>query len=100
MTTTPSRRDLLRGYPGPAGAARSAGLHVTGVVVHARPEALPGVTGALAGMPGVEVHGSSPVGKVVVTLEGEAEQDIVDRLGLIGELPGVLSAALVYHHFE
>ena len=51
-------------------------------------------------MPGLDVHGDSPTGKIVVTLETRTEHDVVQRMGEIGELSGVLSTALVYHHFE
>jgi periplasmic nitrate reductase NapD len=36
----------------------------------------------------------------VVTLETASEADIVTRLNDISLLPGVLSAALVFHHVE
>jgi nitrate reductase NapD len=50
-------------------------------------------------MPGVEIHANSG-GKLVVTLETESEADIVTRMNEMSFLPGVLSAALVFHHFE
>ena len=36
----------------------------------------------------------------MVTLETRSEADIVTRLNEISLLAGVLSAALVFHHFE
>jgi periplasmic nitrate reductase NapD len=94
-----SRRDLLSGR-----SAASSGMegehHITGLVVHARPERLSGVLAVLRDMPGVEIHGDSPAGKIVVTLETRTEHDVVQRMGEIGELSGVLSTALVYHRFE
>ena len=51
-------------------------------------------------MPGVEIHGDTASGKVVITLETKSEHEVVQRMGEIGELAGVLSTALVYHHFE
>ena len=93
-----SRRDLLSGRAGPG--QDEGEHHVTGLVVHARPERLGDVLGVLRAMPGLDVHGESPTGKIVVTLETPSEHDVVQRLGEIGELPGVLSTALVYHRFE
>lgn len=93
-----SRRDLLGGRPA-AGGAVGGEHHVSGLVVHARPERLAGVLGALRAMPGLDVHGESPAGKIVATLETPTEDDVVRRLGEIGDLPGVLSTALVYHRF-
>lgn len=94
-----SRRDLLAGRSA-AGRPLEGGHHVSGLVVHARPERLAGVLDALRAMPGLDVHGESPAGKVVATLETPTEDDVVRRLGEIGELPGVLSTALVYHRFD
>ncbi|MHB2169342.1 chaperone NapD [Alsobacter sp. R-9] len=98
----PSRRDLLAGRPQPARdpAADGWAWHVTGLVVHARPDALAAVTRAVEGLPGAEIHGRNEDGKLVVTLETRSEHEIVERMGAIGDLPGVLSTALVYHHFE
>ncbi|WP_336491315.1 chaperone NapD [Methylobacterium nigriterrae] len=93
-----SRRDLLSGCT--ATGVPAGEHHVTGLVVHARPEHLSSVLAFLRAMPGLDVHGDSSAGKIVVTLETRSEHDVVRRLGEIGELPGVLSTALVYHRFE
>src|SRR5687768_4296701 len=92
----PSRRDVLRGRVIEALAPEA---HVSSLVLHVRPENLPGVRTALAEMPGVEIHADSG-GKLVVTLETQSEADIVTRMNDMSLLPGVLSAALVFHHFE
>jgi nitrate reductase NapD len=73
--------------------------HVASLVVHARPEHVPQIVAALTGMPGVEVPAASG-GKLIVTLETASEADIVTRMTEMSLLPGVLSAALVFHHFE
>jgi nitrate reductase NapD len=75
-------------------------LHITSWLVHARPESLAPVRLALASLDGVEVHGVGPAGKVVVTLETASEGGIVERLVAMRDLPGVLSAVLVYHQVE
>ena len=92
----PSRRDILTGRvvsPAPTEA------HVSSLVLHVRPENDVEVRAALAAMPGVEVPASSG-GKLVVTLETASEADIVTCMNEMSLLPGVLSAALVFHHFE
>ena len=96
---TLSRRNLLGGRPG-GGRATEDEHHVSGLVVHARPERLAEVLGSLRAMPGLELHAESPAGKVVATLETLSEDEVVRLLGEIGELPGVLSTALVYHRFD
>jgi nitrate reductase NapD len=75
-------------------------LHISSLVVHARPETLAAVRAAIARLPGAEVHGSNAHGKIVVTLETSSEGDILTRLDEIGRMRGVMSAVLVYHHVE
>ncbi len=75
-------------------------MHISGVLVKARPERLAGIEKTLAGMAGVEVHGSHEDGRLVVTVEqGDAGQ-LCDALLHMQNLPGVLSANMIYHHFE
>ena len=78
----------------------SAELHISSLLVHARPASLPAVRAALATLDGVEIHGASDTGKIVVTLETESSGGIVERLANIRDLAGVLSAVLVFHQIE
>ena len=75
-------------------------FNVCGVVVHARPEQLDEVQATLAGMPGVEVHGRSDDGRLVVTVEDSPEHACADTLGAVHRVAGVVSASLVYQHGE
>ncbi|PWC43070.1 chaperone NapD [Azospirillum sp. TSO22-1] len=74
-------------------------LHISSLVVHARPEAADAIRPAMARLPGIEIHGEAN-GKFVLTLETESEQTIVDHLNTISLLDGVLAATLVFHHVE
>jgi nitrate reductase NapD len=91
-----SRREVMTGRivdpPAPE-------VHVSSLVVHVRAGDVPVFRNALTRIPGAEVHAEHG-GKFVVTLETESEADIVTRLNEISLLQGVLSAALVFHHFE
>jgi nitrate reductase NapD len=75
-------------------------LHISSLVVHARPATLAAVCAAIARLPGADIHASNEQGKIVVTLETSSERDILMRLDQIGRVRGVMSAALVYHHVE
>ncbi len=75
-------------------------MHISGVIVHARPGRAAEAHDQLAGISGVEVHTSDVEGKLIITLEQDDEQSTVNTIGLLNELPDVLSAAMVYHHFE
>ncbi|MNG19962.1 assembly protein for periplasmic nitrate reductase [compost metagenome] len=46
---------------------------------------------------GLELHHESAAGKLVVVLEARHEDQILQRIEQINQLPGVLNAALIYH---
>jgi nitrate reductase NapD len=91
----PSRRDFILGRERDA----EPEAHISSLVVHVRPDKLEGTRAALLAMPGVEIPGEAG-SKLIVTLETDTEADIVTRLHEVSLLDGVLSAALVFHHFE
>ncbi|VVN77663.1 chaperone NapD [Pseudomonas fluorescens] len=72
-------------------------LHIASLVVLARPELFEAVKANLRLLKGLELHQESPAGKLVVVLEAEDESQILDCIQQIGNLPGVLNAALIYH---
>jgi nitrate reductase NapD len=78
----------------------SAELHISSLLVHVRPAALSAVRAALAALDGVQIHGASDTGKIVVTLETESSGGIVERLASIRGVAGVLSAMLIFHQIE
>lgn len=74
-------------------------MNIAGVLVHSRPDASVAVQRALAALPGVEVHAADD-GRIVVTVEGDDADVLADTFRRFHDLAGVLSAAMVYHHFE
>ncbi|MDZ5433221.1 chaperone NapD [Pseudomonas fluorescens] len=72
-------------------------LHIASLVVLARPELLQAVKANLRLLDGVELHQESTAGKLVVVLETTHENQILQRIEQINNLPGVLNAALIYH---
>jgi nitrate reductase NapD len=74
-------------------------MNIAGVVIHARPEKLAGVEAQLIELPGVEVHATADDGRMVVTVEDEAPR-LADTVMGLHNVDGVLSASLIYHHFE
>jgi nitrate reductase NapD len=71
-------------------------LHIASLVVHAPPSRLAEIERALGDIEGARVHGSSPAGKLVVTLEQPSGAAMTDAVLAIQRLRGVLSASLVY----
>jgi periplasmic nitrate reductase NapD len=81
-------------------AAQSPELHISSLIVHARPEKAVAVAAGIERLPGTEIHQRTEAGKLIVTLETERTGAVLDRLSAIQDLPGVVSAALVYHQWE
>lgn len=74
--------------------------NVCGVLVHARPEQKDAVRLALESLPGVEVHVATEDGRMVVTVEDAEGQWAGATISRFNDIGGVLSVALVYHHFD
>ncbi len=75
-------------------------MNISGVLVRAFPENIDAVTQALLRLDGVEVHGANEDGRMVVTVERETERQFADLLVQMHDVPGVLSASMIYHQFE
>lgn len=89
-----TRRALLRAETAPGG------VHISSLVVHCRPDAIDTVIAAITDLPEADVPEYSVEGKLVVLLETANEGVIMERIGSIENLPGVISAALVYHQID
>ena len=75
-------------------------MNISGVLVKAYPEHIMSIEKALITMAGVEVHGNNEDGRIVITVEDKSANNISDTLVQIQDVPGVLSAAMIYHQFE
>ena len=75
-------------------------VHISSMVVHARPEYLAIVKNYIEQLPDAEIHGESDNGKLVVVLETQNQGYITDVIDKIKNFEYVLSTALVYHQIE
>lgn len=75
-------------------------MNIAGLIVHARPNARESVRQALARLPGLEIHDATADGRLVVTVEDVDGSDPGSVVLDVHKTSGVLSAALVFHHFE
>lgn len=75
-------------------------VHISSLVVQARPEGIASIESAIGGLDGAEVHGTSARGKLVVTLESISEHEMLTRIDAINQFEGVLSVALIFHQVE
>ena len=72
--------------------------HVCGLVVQAKPEAVPAVAEALAAMPETEVAATEQEkGKLVVVMQSEDSNALLDRIESARNVAGVLAGSLVYY---
>jgi periplasmic nitrate reductase NapD len=74
--------------------------HISSLIVHARPELAAEIGTRIGQLSGVDVQPCDVAGKLIVVLETSTTAEIVERLDTIHDLPGVISAALIYHHWE
>ncbi|MGL5813562.1 chaperone NapD [Aeromonas sp.] len=75
-------------------------FHVSSLVVLTQPPLRHQLAQQIATLDGAEIHAVSDEGKLVVTLEGMSQRPIMDAIDAIQAMPGVLSAALIYHQFD
>lgn len=76
------------------------GLHVSGVLVSARPELAGAVRERLESVSGVEVRAVTPEGRLVAVVERADDRGLADAFTDIRNTSGVLSASLVYHYSD
>ena len=75
-------------------------MNISGVLVRSRPEKLDAVRERLEELAGVEVHGANPDGRLVVTVEEAGDRAMADTVVRMQNLPGVISASMIYHQYE
>jgi nitrate reductase NapD len=75
-------------------------MSICSLVVHTRPENVRAVGERLCELEGVEVHGANEAGKLVVTVDHPDRQVCSENIMAMQNVTGVLSASLVYEHFE
>jgi nitrate reductase NapD len=75
-------------------------MNISGVLVRAYPENIASVAELLTRFEGVEVHGNNTDGRMVVTVEQDNAGQLSDMIARMHDVPGVLSASMIYHQFE
>lgn len=75
-------------------------VHIAGVLVQARAQALPQLQLQVGALPGASLEQVAPDGRMVVLVEAGSAAQVMDTLAALRELRGVLNVALVYQHAE
>lgn len=73
-------------------------MNICSVVVHTRPEKLASVHTKLDQLSGVEVHGENKQGKLIVTVEGDTDNKLADKMAAFSDVNGVINAVMIYHY--
>lgn len=75
-------------------------MSIYSVVIHTKPEHLDSVSAELEKIKGVEVHGKSDKGKLVVSLDHPDRGYCSDTLMGFHNIPKVLNSSLIFEYFE
>ena len=75
-------------------------MSIASLVLRIRPETRPQAEAALLAFPGVECHGMSEDGRLIVTVEDAPQAAMSDTLIAIHRVPQVLAATLAYEHVD
>ena len=95
------RREFLNGrWAAPAAARSSPIAEIASVLVQVRPERLDAAVLAIKALPGTQIYGRDPRGKLVAVIEALDIGTIGTILNTISLMPEVLTAALVFHGTE
>ena len=101
LKTAINRRALITGRALTAErVVAPPGGEIASILVQARPEQLNAVEAAIVALPGCEIHGRDPRGKLVVVVEALDAGSLGSTLNTIALLPHVHSASLVFHAID
>lgn len=71
-------------------------MNISSIVVKTLPEKLEAVKSSLAASGLCEIHFSDQLGRIIITVEGDDDEDETGKLKKIKELPGIVSADFSY----
>lgn len=75
-------------------------IHISSLIVHARPDALATITARIQALGGEIVPTGGDASRLIVLMEQPSARATADMLDAINALAGVYSALPVYHHAE
>ena len=75
-------------------------ISICGVMVFILPEKRAEVEARMLEISGLEIHGASDEGKLVVTIETPSYKETGDAVTRLQKLEGILSIGMIYQHAE
>jgi nitrate reductase NapD len=76
------------------------GGEIASILVQARPDRLVEVEASIVALPGCEIYGRDPRGKLVVVVDAPDAGALGTTLNTLALLPDVYSASLVFHAID
>ncbi|MRG71672.1 hypothetical protein GH722_07825 [Alphaproteobacteria bacterium HT1-32] len=77
-----------------------AEIHFTSLIVSALPEAADDIAATIVQDKRADIEPDPHNGKLIVTLETDSLSEVTEFVDHVSRLPGVINAAMVYHHAE
>ncbi len=75
-------------------------MSICSMVVYAKPENAGTVEKAIKALEGVEVHGGTETGKLVITIDHPDRMKCSETMMGLHDVPGVINTALIYEYYE
>lgn len=75
-------------------------IHISSLIVHARPDALATISAHIQALGGEVVPSTGDASRLIVLMEQPSARATADLLDAINAIQGVYSALPVYHHAE
>lgn len=75
-------------------------MEISSMILRSKPERLAHVRDQLLGIPGVEIHGDTGDGRIVVTVEDGDGYKVGDSITRLHEVDGVMAISLVYEYCD
>lgn len=75
-------------------------MNISSIVVKTRPENLDAVKTTLTASGLCDIHFSDELGRIIVTVEGDDNEDETGKLKKIQKLPGIVSADFSYTYTD
>ena len=75
-------------------------MSISSLLIHTLPADMGRTRNALSALTGVEVHGETPKGHLIVTVDDQNNARAADTMMSFREMDGVLSTSLVYTYFD
>jgi nitrate reductase NapD len=75
-------------------------MNISSIVVQTYPQNANALQSELANLPGVDVHGVSEEGRIIITVEDIPDKAPAETLMNVQNMQGVLSASLIYNYCD